>query len=82
MPNDFISKDKNPSHISELQLFQVVVCVAVPQKVQLFVETCSLSLQPLSQLVYFPEFNNNASFIAAVQQYVIWLHFIKKCDPE
>lgn len=37
---------------------------SVPQKVQLFEESCPLSLQPLSQSVYLPELeNNNRQFV-------------------
>lgn len=36
---------------------------SVPQKVQLFEETCSLSLQPLSQSVYFPELETQTNIM-------------------
>ncbi len=37
---------------------------SIPQKVQLFEEARFLSMQSLSQSVYFPVLNNNASLIA------------------
>lgn len=43
-----------------LHLYYVSLLESTPQKVQLFEETCSVSLQPLGQSVYFPELGNRS----------------------
>lgn len=54
--------------ILNINIHLYIVCYSffsrsIPQKVQLFEEARSLSMQSLSQSVYFPVLNNNASFI-------------------
>lgn len=58
---------------------------SIPQKIQLFEEACSLSMQSLSQSVYFPVLNNSLYYkysLTKQTQYVLWLHLIKNYDPQ
>lgn len=76
--------------VSSAQLYlYYIFSLIIPQEIQLFEEACSLSLQSLSQSVYFPVLDNNASYFyqnSIIKQtwseVTIYYKHVMKFNPE